>query len=100
MSNKKLIEAINRLNDNIERMMMANDREYPSGSRHYASKIANIYHKSGSIIAKGVCLSEWARANGYCRSQLGKTACSNKSKPHNWRYNPHYYREIYAEYLK
>lgn len=69
-----------------------------SGLNHVNSIPANVYTKEGELIASGVALAAWARANGYDSSCLFKTAKADRSKPSS-KVNCCYHKGIYAVYI-
>lgn len=62
-------------------------------------KLANIYnHLTKELIAEEVCISKWAKENGYHRGHLLSTATADRSQPNNSN-NRHQHKGIYAVYI-
>lgn len=76
-----------------EKLRVAN-----SGLNHVNSIPANVYTKEGELVASGVALAAWARANGYDSSVLCKTTKADRSKPSS-KTNCCYHKGLYAVYI-
>lgn len=81
----------------ISRKKMSEAR---SGFKNYKAKAANVYDAvTHKLIAESVCLSNWAKENGYNWSHLSATARADRTKPHHYRNNLLYHKGVYARYI-
>lgn len=62
------------------------------------AKLANIYHKTGYIVAESVVVEEWCRLNpAYFAEGLRATISADWSKPSAAR-NLHFYKDLFVTY--
>lgn len=74
-------------------------RKRNSGAGNPRAKPANIYnYETNELIASGVIITLWAKANGYTPQLLNKTARSNRHLPSSDN-NPLQHKGVYAVYL-
>ncbi len=74
-------------------------RKRNSGAGNPRAKLANVYnYETDELIASGVIIALWAKANGYTPQLLNKTARSNRQLPSSDN-NPLQHKGVYAVYL-
>lgn len=74
-------------------------RKRNSGAGNPRAKLANIYnYETNELIASGVIVTLWAKANGYTPQLLNKTARSNRQLPSSDN-NPLHHKGVYAVYV-
>ena len=76
------------------------------GTKNHRAKLINIYrYSTGELLASNVVSNTWCRENKFVSYKLSSTAKRDLNKPHNGdcanreKYNPHYYQDMYAEYV-
>ena len=90
--------------DTKAKMSAARKGKKPSQNTIEASikarvKLANIYdYSTNELLAESVCLTSYARENGYDRSCLSATARADKTKPSSTK-NKRQHKGIYAQYV-
>lgn len=72
--------------------------EVKEGFGNPNAKTADIYcYKTDALIAENVCISEWAKKNGYNQGKLSQTANCDRTQPSSDR-NRRHHKRIYAVY--
>lgn len=90
-------EHKNKLSENAKKRW--GSEEYKRSMLNNIIKLANIYDcKTSVLLVKAVCISNYAKEQGYHRGALSSTATANRELPNNAK-NTHCHKGIYARYI-
>ena len=71
-----------------------------SGSNNHRAKKANVYnYYTNELIAENVCITVWAKNNGYDQGTLSATAKADRTSPSR-RKNCHHCKGVYITYVQ